>query len=93
MASKRLVASIFVKHGQVVKSYGYDFWRPAGDLVTVLEYLDAWSVDEILVTDISRTGRLDKQVLEGLERVDRHTVGLWWNSFTRGRFAVVGLRV
>jgi cyclase len=50
----------------VVKSYGYGFWRPAGDLVTVLEYLDAWSVDEIVVLDISRVGTLNEEVLSGL---------------------------
>jgi cyclase len=53
LAFKRLIGVITVKDGQVVKSYGYRFWRPAGGLGTALKNLDRWQVDEILVLDIS----------------------------------------
>lgn len=68
MASKRLIASIFVKDGIVVKSYGYNFWRPAGHLATALQNLDRWAVDEIVVLDISRNGRIDKRILGEIKK-------------------------
>jgi len=63
MAYKRLVGVVAFKGGQVVKSYGYRFWRPAGRLRTALMNLDRWLVDEILVLDISRKGRVDPAVV------------------------------
>jgi cyclase len=64
MAYKRLIGVVAVKDGQVVKSYGYQFWRPAGGLRTALMNLDRWLVDEILILDISRRERLDPGVVE-----------------------------
>lgn len=63
MAYKRLVGVVAVKDGQVVKSYGYRFWRPAGGLRTALMNLDRWLVDEILILDISRRGSVDPVVV------------------------------
>jgi cyclase len=63
MAYKRLVGVVAVKDGQVVKSYGYRFWRPAGRLRTALMNLDRWLVDEILILDISRRGSVDPVVV------------------------------
>lgn len=63
MAFKRIVGVLAVKEGQVVKSYGYNFWRPAGGLRTALMNLDRWLVDEILVLDISRSGKVDSRVV------------------------------
>jgi cyclase len=63
MAYKRLVGVIAVKDGQVVKSYGYRFWRPAGRLRTALMNLDRWLVDEIMILDISRRGSVDPVVV------------------------------
>lgn len=63
MAYKRLVGVVAVKDGQVVKSYGYRFWRPAGRLRTALMNLDRWLVDEILVLDISRNDQVDPRIV------------------------------
>jgi imidazole glycerol phosphate synthase subunit HisF len=63
MAYKRLVGVLAVRDGQVVKSYGYDFWRPAGRLCTALKNLDRWQVDEILVLDISRRDGVNDDVI------------------------------
>jgi imidazole glycerol-phosphate synthase subunit HisF len=68
LASKRLIASIFVKNGIVVKSYGFQFWRPAGHLYSALLNLDRWAVDEILVLDISRTGKIDFNILQEIKK-------------------------
>ena len=64
MAYKRLVGVVTVKDGQVVKSYGYRFWRPAGGLRTALMNLDRWLVDEILVLDVSGRSQVDLRVIE-----------------------------
>ncbi len=66
MASKRLLGTLTVKDGQLVKSYGYSSWRPAGDLTTALRNLDRWAADEIVVLDISRRPGLDSAVLRQL---------------------------
>jgi imidazole glycerol phosphate synthase subunit HisF len=63
MAFKRIISTLFVKDGMVVKSYGYRYWRPAGKLRSALQNLDRWQTDEILVIDISRRARLDPVVL------------------------------
>ena len=68
MNFKRLIGLIAVKDAQVVKSYGYSFWRPGGDLATCLRNLDRWLVDEIAIVDISRGGVLDERVLETIRR-------------------------
>jgi cyclase len=68
LLSKRLIASIFVKDGIVVKSHGYKFWRPAGHLATALLNLDRWAVDEIIVVDISRQGKISKETLKEISK-------------------------
>jgi cyclase len=68
MLSKRLIASIFIKNGIVVKSHGYQFWRPAGHLATALLNLDRWAVDEIIVVDISRRGKIDNETLKEIRK-------------------------
>jgi len=68
MAFKRLIGVIPVKDGRVVKSYGYRFWRPAGDLVTAMQNLDRWNVDEILVMDISRQSTLNVDLLHKIKK-------------------------
>lgn len=63
MPYKRLISTITVRDGQVVKSYGYNFWRPAGGVESILRELDSWQVDEILLLDISRKQGLDETLL------------------------------
>jgi len=62
MAYKRLIGVIPVKHGRVVKSYGYRFWRPAGDVVSAMRNLERWNADEILLLDISRRPHIDPEI-------------------------------
>lgn len=63
MAYKRIIGILTVKEGQLVKSYGFAQWRPAGDISSALSNLDRWAVDEIVVLDISRRPSLDETVL------------------------------
>jgi imidazole glycerol phosphate synthase subunit HisF len=64
MAFKRIIATLLIKNGQLVKSYGYTAWRPAGGLASALRNLDRWLVDEILILDISRRGGVNPEVLK-----------------------------
>lgn len=64
MATKRIIGVLTVRHGGLVKSYGYEAWRPAGRLRSALRNLDRWAVDEIVVLDISRRAGLDPRVLQ-----------------------------
>jgi imidazole glycerol-phosphate synthase subunit HisF len=73
MASRRLIAALTVRDGGLVKSYGYSYVRPAGDLRSALRNLDRWAADEILVLDISRRPGLDPVVLEAIERAEIST--------------------
>jgi cyclase len=66
MAFKRIISTLLVKDGMVVKSYGYRSWRPAGKLRSALQNLDRWQTDEILVIDISRRSGLDPVVLRDI---------------------------
>ena len=66
MAFKRIISTLFVKDGMVVKSYGYRSWRPAGKLRSALQNLDRWQTDEILIIDISRRASLDPIVLRDI---------------------------
>lgn len=66
MAFKRIISTLLVKDGMVVKSYGYRSWRPAGKLRSALQNLDRWQTDEILVIDISRRAGLDPVVLRDI---------------------------
>lgn len=63
MAFKRIIAVLIVLNGQLVKSYGYNFHRPAGALPTALRELDTWALDEIMVLDISRRESIDPLVV------------------------------
>lgn len=63
MAFKRVIAVLTVLNGHLVKSYGYDYYRPAGSLHTALKEVDNWGVDEILVLDISRRGSIDPLIV------------------------------
>jgi cyclase len=48
-------------------------WRPAVSLTSALRTLDRWSVDEIIVLDISRQERIDDRFLRCLAETDIRT--------------------
>lgn len=69
MPTKRLMGVIPIRDGQVVKSVGYERWFPAGTITTALRNLDRWSVDEIVLLDVSRRAGIDERVLHELQSV------------------------
>ena len=52
---KRLIGAVIVKDDWVVQSIGYKKYRPIGRVEIVVENLDKWQLEEILIIDISRS--------------------------------------
>ena len=55
MIKKRIAASVIVKSNKVVKSISYKKFLPIGSIEPVVENLDRWGVDEIIIFDIDRS--------------------------------------
>jgi cyclase len=55
MNKKRLMGVITVRHGWAVQSFGYGRYLPLGHPETLVENLDRWGADEILVQCIDRS--------------------------------------
>jgi len=74
MLKKRLIGVVTVKNGWAVQSFGYHRYLPLGKPVCLVENLDRWGADEILVQVIDRSVAgvgpdyelLDKLALLGL---------------------------
>lgn len=57
MIKKRLVGVVTVKDGWAVQSFGYRRYLPLGKPEVLVENLDRWGVDEVLLQCIDRTPR------------------------------------
>lgn len=59
MLRRRVIALILLKGDLVVQSIGFNRHLPIGKLDIVLEYLELWDVDEVIILDIdaSKKGR------------------------------------
>jgi len=57
MIPKRLIGVVTVKDGWAVQSFGYRRWLPLGRPEVVVENLDRWGADEILLQCIDRGDR------------------------------------
>ena len=55
MLKKRLIGIVTVKNGLAVQSFGYSRYLPLGRPEIIVQTLDRWGVDEILVQCIDRT--------------------------------------
>lgn len=55
MIRKRLVATVLVKNGWVVQSFGFEKYLPIGKVECIVENLDRWGVDEIILLSIDRS--------------------------------------
>ncbi len=55
MLSKRLIGTVTVRRGLAVQSFGYQYYLPLGKPECLVENLDRWGADEILIQDIDRT--------------------------------------
>lgn len=55
MLKKRLIGVVTVKHGWAVQSFGYRRHLPLGRPEVLVQNLDRWGADEILVQCIDRS--------------------------------------
>ena len=55
MIKKRISAAVVLRNNRVVQSFGYKRYLPLGSINAVIQNLDRWGVDDIVVLDIDRT--------------------------------------
>ncbi|MDO8594510.1 MAG: imidazole glycerol phosphate synthase cyclase subunit [bacterium] len=55
MLKIRLIPTLLLQHGQLVKSIGFKEYQIIGNPKIAIRFFNAWSVDEIIFLDISRT--------------------------------------
>jgi cyclase len=73
MLKKRLIGVLPIKNGIVVQSLGFSRYLPVGKPSIAVEYLNRWSIDEIILLDIDahREGRCISPGL--VKEVSKHT--------------------
>lgn len=69
MLKKRLVGVVTIKDGRAVQSIGYERYLPLGKPECLIENLDRWGADEILVQVIDRSINGQSPDFNLLERV------------------------
>ena len=59
MLKKRLIPSLLVRDGRIVQSVQFRHTNVIGNVITAVDFFNGWTVDEILILDVSRgnTGR------------------------------------
>jgi cyclase len=71
MLKKRIVGVVTVKNGWAVQSFGYKRYLPLGKPECLVENLDRWGADEILVQVIDRSENFVGPDFELLERIGK----------------------
>ena len=71
MLLKRLVGVVTVRRGIAVQSFGYRRWLPLGRPEVLVENLDRWGVDEILLQCIDRSAQDQGPDFALLDRIGR----------------------
>ena len=71
MLLKRLVGVVTVRRGIAVQSFGYQRWLPLGRPEVLVENLDRWGADEILLQCIDRSAQDQGPDFALLERIGR----------------------
>jgi cyclase len=75
MLKKRLIGVVTVKNGWAVQSFGYSRYMPMGKPECLVENLDRWGADEILVRVIDRSNANNGPDYELLGRLARLGLG------------------
>lgn len=55
MLKKRLIATLVIKNGLVVQSIGFKRYLPIGKPEIIIDFLNQWGIDEIIMVDIDAT--------------------------------------
>jgi cyclase len=72
MLKKRLIGAVTVKNGWAVQSFGYNHYLPLGRPEVIVQNLDRWGADEILLQCIDRSNQdlgPDFNVLANISRL------------------------
>lgn len=69
MLHSRIIASILVKNGIAVQSYGYKRYLPVGSPIITAEHLCSWGADEIVLLDIDASTNNTKPDTKLVEQV------------------------
>lgn len=74
MLRQRLLAAVIVRKARAVQSFGYKRWLPLGDVACVVENLDRWGADGIVVlsTDCGLKGP-DLNLIQRLSKLSLST--------------------
>ena len=75
MLKKRLIGVVTIKNGWAVQSFGYQRYLPLGKPECLVENLDRWGADEILVHVIDRSVSGEGPDYELLEKFARLGLG------------------
>src|SRR3954454_3709545 len=68
MLKKRLIPTLLLKNGQLVRSEGFELHQVIGDPVHEVERFSQWSVDELIYIDISDDDSIDGRVDTKVQR-------------------------
>ncbi len=71
MLKKRLIATLVIKNGLVVQSIGFKRYLPIGKPEIIIDFLNQWGIDEIIMVDIDATiqGRcIDSELIKKVSK-------------------------
>ena len=71
MENKRIIGTVIVKDEWAVQSFGYESYLPIGKPEIVIENLNWWGADEIIVIDIDRSQKKLKPNYKLIEKIVR----------------------
>lgn len=54
MLRKRILSAVVVRSGRAVQSFGFNRWLPLGDVKCLVQNLDQWNSDGIVILDTDR---------------------------------------
>ena len=74
MINKRLIGVVTVKDGWAVQSFGYNKYLPLGKPEVLIDNLDRWGADEILVQSIDRSHRMLGPDIDLLKKISQLSV-------------------
>ncbi len=75
MVRKRIIGVVTIINSKVVQSFGYKKYLPIGSPKSVIQNLDRWGVDEIMIQCIDRSQLLNGPDFEILDQISSMGIG------------------
>ena len=95
MLTKRIIGTVIVKNGWAVQSFGYKRYLPLGSPKCVVENLDRWGADEIIVMCIDRNSTdagPDLELLTDLSNIGLSTTLVYAGGIQNSKHALSAIR-